>query len=254
MFSYSHFISRTCTMYCLFVVNCYGQNIEQLSALKNDVLMEYTAHYDVYRKGDKHGKALRRLSSDDNSLYTLTFKTDASIYFYSINTEESSQFLYENNQIKPMKYLGKDERTLRKTKHKTIEFDYTKGVVLGREKEKEWSLPLEDNTFDPLLVIEKMRCDIQNKIQGSKYFAYDKSSVKTYLFEYSGRETIKTPMGDIDTLKVSRVRENSSRKTHFWLSVEHNYIPFRVKQENDGEEVATLELTKLLIPAMKHNS
>ena len=254
MFSYAHWITRTCTMYCLFVVSCYGQNTDKINVLKKVALMEYTANYHVYRKGDKHGKALRRLSRDDDSLYTLIFKTDASIYFYSINTEESSQFLYENNQIKPMKYLGKDERTLRKTKHKIIEFNYAKGVVLGSGKEKEWSLPLEANTFDPLLVIEKMRYDIQNKIQSSKYFVYDKNSVKTYLFEYSGRETIKTPIGDIDTLKVSRVRENSSRKTHFWLSVEHNYIPFRVKQENDGEEVATLELSKLLIPSMKHNS
>jgi hypothetical protein len=241
-------------MYCLFVVSCYGQNIDQLNVLKNDALMEYTAHYDVYRKGDKHGKAFRTLSRGDNALYTLTFKTDASIYFYSINTEESSQFLYENNQIKPIKYLGKDERTMRKTRNKMIEFDYAKGVVLGRGKETEWSLPLETNIFDPLLVIEKMRYDIQNKIQRSEYFVYDKHSVKKYLFEYSGRETIKTPMGDIDTLKVSRVRENSSRKTHFWLSVEHNYIPFRVKQENNSKEVATLELTKLLIPSIKHNS
>jgi hypothetical protein len=254
MFIYFQFFSRACIWYCFFVVTCYGQNANKAAISNKATLMEYTAHYDVYRKGEKHGKATRILSIDDNSLYTLTFKTDASMYFYSINTEESSQFSYEGHQIKPLKYSSKDDRTFKKTKHQVIQFDYAKGTVLGGGKTTEWSLPLEPNIFDPLLAIEKMTQGIQGTNQSMEYSVYDKNSVKTYLFEYTGRETIETPMGQVDTVKVSRVRKNSSRKTHFWLSVDHNFIPFRVEQIKNGKEVATLEINKLLVPAMNSHS
>ncbi|WP_190278391.1 DUF3108 domain-containing protein [Colwellia hornerae] len=230
------------------MASCYAQSTEAPTIANNTTLAEYTAHYTVYRKGDKYGTAERTLSKTTDTQYKLTFKTEASKYFYVINTEESSEFLYDEQQIKPIKYISKDERTFKKTKNQTIEFDYANSLVLGNDIAEKWSLPLNANILDPLLVIEKLSHDLQHKTQLLEYLVYDDNSVKSYIFEYSGIEKIKTPMGLVDTVKVSRVKTNSSRKTHFWLSVEHNFIPFRVEQEKEGKEVATLELKKLIIP------
>ncbi|MBA6338701.1 DUF3108 domain-containing protein [Colwellia sp. BRX8-7] len=253
MFLYSHFLRstyiRTYILSCLVMVSCYAQSTEKSTVANNATLAEYTAHYTVYRKGDKYGTAERMLSKTADNQYKLTFKTEASKYFYVINTEESSEFSYDAQQIKPIKYTSKDERTFKKTKNQTIEFDYANHLVLGSDTAEQWSLALKANILDPLLVIEKLSHDLQKKEQHLEYFVYDDNSVKSYIFEYSGIEKIKTPMGVVDTIKVSRIKTNSSRKTHFWLSVEHNFIPFRVEQEKEGKEVATLELKKLIIPA-----
>jgi hypothetical protein len=257
MFLYSQLrrsiLTRTYLLFCLAIVSCYAQSTEKPIVTNNATLIEYTANYTVYRKGDKYGKAVRTLSITDDSIYKLTFKTEASKYFYMINTQESSEFIYDAQQVKPFKYISSDERTFKETKHQIIEFDYVAGVVLGEDIAKKWSLPLTPNIFDPLLVIEKMRNEIGNQRQNLEYFVYDEGSVKTYSFEFLGREKIKTTMGTVDTIKVSRVKKNSSRKTHFWLSIEHHFIPFRVEQEKDGKEVATLEIEKLILPVVVSN-
>ena len=250
MFGYFHFIIRTFAIYGLFFVSPHALSNVNKAILTNTDLIEYEAHYIVYRKGDEAGTAVRALSKTNENLYKLMFKTNASKYFYAINTQEFSEFLYDSEHLKPIKYMGEDKRTFKKAKSQIIAFDYEKGRVLGDNAATQWSLPLEANVFDPLLVIEKLRFDIQNKIRKLEYLVYDKSSVKAYTFEHSGREIIQTSMGPIDTVKVSRVRKNSSRKTHFWLSVKHNFIPFRVEQEKEGKEVATLELDKLLMPTI----
>lgn len=239
-----NWIMKTSAIICLFTTSYYGQSTEQ-NHTNNTQLNEYVAHYQVYREGSNYGNAIRTLSKNENSLYTLRLKTNTSVYFYSIDTEESSQFSYEKNHIKPIKYMGKDKRSLKKTKHVEMVFDYTKGVVQGENTTTPWSLPLAPSTFDPLLVIEKMSQDLKNKVQKPTYNVYDEQSVKTYLFEYAGIEKIVTSMGEIDAFKVTRIRNNSTRKTHFWLSIRHGFIPFKVKQENDGKEIATLEITSL---------
>jgi hypothetical protein len=257
MFLYSQLLrsilTRTYLLSCLAMVSCYAQSTENPTVANNATLIEYAAHYTVYRKGDKYGKALRTLSRTDDALYKLTFKTEASKYFYVINTQESSEFTYDAQQVKPLKYISSDERTFKETKHQMIEFDYAAGAVLGADIAQKWSLPLTPNILDPLLVIEKMRNEIGNQRQNLEYLVYDEGAVKTYSFEFLGREKIKTTMGTVDTIKVSRVKKNSSRKTHFWLSTEHHFIPFRVEQEKDGKEVATLEIEKLTLPTASSN-
>ena len=67
------------------------------------------------------------------------------------------------------------------------------------------------------------------------YTVVDGKQVKNYQFKVVGTETLETPIGQLTTVKVARVRENNARETIFWLSPEHDFLLVQLRQsEPDG--------------------
>ena len=73
----------------------------------------------------------------------------------------------------------------------------------------------------------------------------DKDKVKEHKFEVVGKETIETKNAAFETVKVARVRENSSRKTTFWLATKYNHTLVKMVQEKDGGDRFQLDLKTL---------
>jgi hypothetical protein len=63
----------------------------------------------------------------------------------------------------------------------------------------------------------------------------DGRRVTRYRFTVSGRETVATPAGAFDTIRVSRVREKDDNATEVWLAAARAMIPVRILvTEPDG--------------------
>jgi hypothetical protein len=63
----------------------------------------------------------------------------------------------------------------------------------------------------------------------------DGRRVTRYRFTVSGRETVATPAGAFDTIRVSRVREKDDNATEVWLAAARGMIPVRILvTEPDG--------------------
>ncbi|MDP2379377.1 MAG: DUF3108 domain-containing protein, partial [Pseudohongiella sp.] len=63
-------------------------------------------------------------------------------------------------------------------------------------------------------------------------------------YKVIGEERISTPAGELDTVKLERIRDSDSgRSTVIWLSAQHQYILAKLLQiESGGSEMAlTLE-------------
>lgn len=57
----------------------------------------------------------------------------------------------------------------------------------------------------------------------------DRDSGPTYHYEPAGREKLKTPAGEFDTLKLVKRRDDpQDRATEIWLAVDRGYVPVRV--------------------------
>ncbi|GHE92484.1 hypothetical protein GCM10011501_22540 [Thalassotalea profundi] len=56
---------------------------------------------------------------------------------------------------------------------------------------------------------------------------------------------ISTDVGELECVKVTRVRKNSTRKTTLWFSEKYSFIPVKVLQKKDGEEVATMIINSI---------
>jgi hypothetical protein len=63
----------------------------------------------------------------------------------------------------------------------------------------------------------------------------DGRRVTRYRFTVSGRETVATPAGTFEAIRVSRVREKDDNATEVWLAAARGMIPVRILvTEPDG--------------------
>ncbi len=65
--------------------------------------------------------------------------------------------------------------------------------------------------------------------------------IKTYTMQVKGREVVKTPAGELDAIRVERVKD-ASKTTIFWVAPELGYIPVRVEQRKNDSEVLSIAL------------
>jgi hypothetical protein len=94
--------------------------------------------------------------------------------------------------------------------------------------------------FDKLLYQYQMRADLkqaQNKDQPWPALTYqvaDKRKLKRYDFEILQEEMVKTGIGHLQTLKITRKRPaGDSRITTFWLALEYDFMLVRFQQLKD---------------------
>jgi hypothetical protein len=64
----------------------------------------------------------------------------------------------------------------------------------------------------------------------------DGKRLQEYEYRLVARETLTTPMGNIDTLHFEKVRDpDDKRGFEFWLAVDRHYLPVRLRYiEKDG--------------------
>lgn len=76
----------------------------------------------------------------------------------------------------------------------------------------------------------------------------DGKHVTSYTYEPAGRERLKTPAGEFDTLKlVKKKKEPQDRGTEIWLAADKQYLPVRIViEDKDGTR---LEQTAVKITA-----
>ena len=98
-----------------------------------------------------------------------------------------------------------------------------------------------EGAYDKLLFQLQMKQDISISFAEGRpwpdmnYTIIDGKQVKNYHFKVVGTETLETPIGQLTTVKVARVRENNARETIFWLSPEHDFLLVQLRQsEPDG--------------------
>ena len=67
----------------------------------------------------------------------------------------------------------------------------------------------------------------------------DGRGIHAYAFRIGGRETLKTPAGEFDTIRLIKVKHGpEDRDTEFWLAVKQHHLPVRVLVvEKDGTRV-----------------
>lgn len=233
---------------------CYSAQTYASAAMNHsdkDILRlnEYTATYNALRGNKKRGQASRILNITPSS-YSVSFNTSASAFFYSIETNERSEFWWDGDTATPLNYQGKDTRTFKSEKSLQLKFDYEKEILTVDNGAQLLEDKLSSNVLDPLLVYEVLRLNAltshgQMDDNQLHYKVYGEKGIKEYSFKNNGFSFIDTPLGKLNCVKLTRVRKNSTRKTHIWLATDYEYIPVMLLQEKSGEEVATLIISSI---------
>ncbi|MFT6639255.1 MAG: hypothetical protein ACJAUZ_000244 [Flavobacteriaceae bacterium] len=70
--------------------------------------------------------------------------------------------------------------------------------------------------------------------------------MKAVEFVYTGPETLKTRLGDIETVRViNRNATGGSRETTTWFAPSLDYLPVKIEHRKRGDLVARLSLIRM---------
>lgn len=207
-----------------------------------DVLKPYHATYKLFRKGSDLGEGVRELTKTATG-YNIKSMSKISWLFLSDSRKEESSFTIEDGLLTAQDYRFVRTGTGR-DREETITFS-PEGIKSTYKSNSKQIKPIL-YSYDPLLYQLALRKDLANEKEPLSYHLIRKGKEAQYIFERVGMETINTPYGRIEALKIERKREKgSSRRTLIWAAPSLNYVVVKMTQFKDGAEQADLQLSSL---------
>lgn len=210
-----------------------------------DFLTPFKAEYKLVEPAKAKAVQSLELTSDGNWLFT-----SAADHFL-ISIRESSLFRIDGDQLIPIEYR-QERKGLGRNRSKSNTFDwssmtsrYTRSK--GRDKQ-EGEFAIDEHTKDNLLFQLQLRLDVKqamadkNPDQQFIYSIADNDHTEVYTFVITGEEQLETPRGDLKTVRLERVREDSNRQTLIWLAKDHDYLMVRLQQLEEDDKGFDLQL------------
>ncbi|MCQ4346905.1 DUF3108 domain-containing protein [Pseudomonas stutzeri] len=180
------------------------------------------------------GSAERHLLKNADGTWTLQFKASMLVAGLS----EESRFRHDGQRFVPLSY--RFERSgLGKGKKITHDFDWQAKQVTGRDRNTPVSLVLKSGLLDKSTYQLALQEDVAAGKKSMSYQVLDGDEIETYDFRVLGTESVRTEAGQIEAIKVERVRDptQTSRKTVLWFARDWDHLLVRLHQvEKDGKE------------------
>lgn len=219
---------------------CCAALLSLLSA-SSFALEPFQASYkaNIKAKLDFSGTLKRSLSKQPNGQWLFADKIDS--LFASI--EESSQVKLINNSAQPVKYHYL-RKVIGKKKKRDISFDWPNKQAVNRADQK---IALRPNTQDRVSYQLQLQLDLQQGKRGKfSYPVIKKDKIEMMKFVEVGTEIIKTPLGNLESIKLKLDRgANAKRETYIWFSTKHNFIISQLQQTEADGSFYSIVLDKL---------
>ena len=201
-------------------------------------LPAFSAQYKLYSNGLEIGEIDRAFSRSDTNRNIYTYRSEtrttglAALFNKDVIVEQSSMN-YDQHKIRPVKYTY--ERTGgKKDKNIEVDFDWHNQKITNIVNETTMHFELEPDILDKLMYQYVIMQDIKNNKLPFSYSIVSGRKIKVYDFRILSEETVETPLGKFNTVKIERVRKDSEEKTILWCAHELDYLP--VKLENVDED------------------
>lgn len=121
-------------------------------------------------------------------------------------------------------------------KKETLRFDYDANLIESNRGKRPLELPLLTGAQDPLSSIYQLAMAARDDKDGF-IVAVSSKRVKGYPYRTLGTETLRTALGEMKTLHVTRAGESEKGSVHLWLAPERYFLPVKVTYvDEDGTE------------------
>lgn len=211
-----------------------------------DVLAPFTAIYQVELDNTPLGRARFTLAPQGENcyLYSGVAKPEGLAALLVGETSEQSHFCVTGGKIRPVSYQTREDGD--KGDNYALKFDWVNRWVRTDEGEPR---KLSAEGVDPLslqIALRKLLSDAGGNppAQAFSLVVVEDDKEKTYRFAIGGREALKTPIGELDTMRVDRI-DDSKRQLRLWLAPSLQYLPVRVEQQRGKGAVTRLKIETL---------
>lgn len=214
---------------------------------EENAFREYRASYQLYWQNMNIGSSEHTLLRVGPNLYSAESISKPFLSILPFSNHERSQFIVENNKLKPQRYDFKTEEKGRKIVG-LVEFDWAaqqihKSIYQGAEKDE----ALPENALDRITYTLQLRQDLKRGTGPFTYTVVEPRKIKHYTFNVVGEEKINTPMGEFKTIKLEHVSDNGERRTQIWLAKEFDYLLVRLTQIRKGKLESEALLKKVQV-------
>lgn len=148
--------------------------------------------------------------------------------------------------LHPLNFVYKrSQETLKNT---AANFDWQQSVLLLSDRYGQRVEPLTTGTQDRLSVMYQFR--FVSFLHDRKEVTMDitnGSKIDRRQYLVHARQTLKVPLGELETIYLSTAPQETSWKTEIWLSVENGNFPCKVILTEDNGDQLTQVLTALSI-------
>ncbi len=219
---------------------------QQLEALPRLIDLNYKAGY---AQGDAYpmniGNFKLRFEHAEGK-YTLRTTGQASGFFKfvypGVLKMQSTGKLTERG-LEPDAFEMFRERQGRETKPRKIVFDREAKLILLNDKPP---VPIEGQVFDLLTFIVQFYFAAPDSDEVTLQVV-SPTRIDAYTLKRSGKETLDTPQGKIETEIWRGSRKSAEGSAEFWLAPSWHYIPFRVRMTDEKERKASFDLESVAV-------
>lgn len=202
----------------------------------------FTADYNATWKGGWfpiNVDAQRSLSYSEDGTATLTFEADSVV----AGLKEISTFRFFENTIQPLNYRYLRTGLFKEPDRHQI-FDWQKKQIINAEEDTVYENHWNDFVQDNLSYNLQASIDLKNGKTEFVYPVFDRRKIKDFTFKIVGPESIKTPVGTLETIKIQQVEKKGSKQTtYIWFAKNYDYILVRLKQTKKDGQVYQIDLT-----------
>jgi len=224
---------------CILLISLSAINVCQ-PANADSLPQAFNAVYSFTRNGMSVGEVKRTLRTSSDGTYIFESVSQATGFislFVRDKIIERSSWSYINNKPRPQHYIYNRDGG-RKDRHVKLSFNWKEGIVTNTINNDPWQMPIPPGTQDKLLYQLTLMIDLKAGKKKLHYEIADGGTLKDYEFTVMGRETVDTPMGKFDTIKIQRV--DDKRNTTIWCAEALDYLPIRIEQEDKDDALAML--------------
>ena len=207
-------------------------------------LSSFSAEYAVYRAGKQHGTAKRYLISTEQG-YQLGYSSDISWMIFSDKREETSDFILTDGRIQPLRYIMRRSGT-GPNRYYELNLDPAAKVLSEGKKRQPKAVNWQDDWQDQISYQLQLALDLK---AGKTEFHYNvlnrNGNSKLYHYKVVAEEMLPLPYGNINTLRIARIEQNSDKQIYAWVAPELDYMLVRLWRGEDNVEQFDVQLHKL---------
>lgn len=208
-------------------------------AIAADTLKARTDRYQVQWGSVSLGEGTIRLTplGDDCYRYESTTDPVAIVRWTYGAPRETSEFCVVNGQIRAQRFAYQNDK--RNKDNFSLEFDWKKSVVRVLRAGELSLRPFEGVVYDRFVIREAVRLwAVQHASDTSRpeatFTMIDDDHVRSYRFAVTARETVETPAGRFETLRVERV-DHPRKSYRYWLAPSRDFRAVKIEHLKDGK-------------------
>lgn len=189
------------------------------------------------------GNGNSRLQVQRNgSGYEATFAAEHAL----LDITQTARFSMNQCQVKPQAYSNNANPAFKSRVKEDIAFNWAqKQAAYSNNSKEQKNFSLSKSLYDPLSFFFEARCDL---MAGKTRFTYPliyKGNERKHTYVVTGKQMVKTGIGEVEALVVQRERSNKDRITRFYVAPSWDYMLVKIEHRESAIARASATLQSL---------